>query len=468
MVINVTDVTQNNVLLWFRNDLRLDDNPAFDYLLAQQTVGVQAKAIFFVTYEQWRIFYWSQIKIDLLLRHVYLIKHQLEQINVPLDIIEVDDFKGQIDYLSEHCRQNINCQIVANSEVEYLENKRDQRFISSGGNLRLFESDVIVPKGELLTLYGQMYKVFTPFKKSWLTFIRTHGINFSATPDFIKDSFDYLETNESLSSAWPLVNEIKQCVLPNFLCSKLACYTKSRNFPAIKGTSGLSPYLAIGALSPKYLLVQLMHKKPDVLTAIETSEFSWLNELIWRDFYRHLVFHSPSLCKNRCFNDKYQQVVWPNNTSYFTAWTQAKTGYPIVDAAMRQLIKTGWMHNRLRMIVASFLSKHLLIDWRWGERFFMQQLIDGDFCANNGGWQWAASTGCDAQPYFRIFNPIRQSQLFDPNGDFIRMYLPELTKVPTKEIHFPHAYLAKNKLNLYWPAIVNHKNAREKALTFYK
>jgi deoxyribodipyrimidine photo-lyase len=135
---------------------------------------------------------------------------------------------------------------------------------------------------------------------------------------------------------------------------------------------------------------------------------------------------------------------------------------------MRQLNQTGWMHNRLRMVVASFLTKHLLIDWRWGEKYFMQQLIDGDLAANNGGWQWAASTGCDAQPYFRVFNPIRQSERFDPKGTFIRKYMPELAKLPDKEIHFPHLYMAKEKLSSYWPAIVDHKQARLAALEFYR
>ena len=159
---------------------------------------------------------------------------------------------------------------------------------------------------------------------------------------------------------------------------------------------------------------------------------------------------------------------WHNNKELFNAWCEGKTGYPLVDAAMRQLNQTGWMHNRLRMVVASFLTKHLLIDWRLGEKYFMQHLIDGDLASNNGGWQWAASTGCDAQPYFRIFNPIKQSERFDPNGEFIRKYLPELESIPDKHIHFPYHYIANNKLQQYWEPIVDHKEARLKALAFYK
>ncbi|KKL09937.1 hypothetical protein LCGC14_2560890 [marine sediment metagenome] len=178
------------------------------------------------------------------------------------------------------------------------------------------------------------------------------------------------------------------------------------------------------------------------------------------------------LSKKSTLTDSIKRL-WHNGISDdvdFTAWCQGKTGYPLVDAAMRQLLQTGWMHNRLRMVVASFLSKHLLIDWRKGERFFMQHLIDGDLASNNGGWQWAASTGCDAQPYFRIFNPITQSERFDPEGKFIRKYIPELTSVPDKHIHFPHAYLALqgSDKNQYWPAIVDHKAARQRALDAFK
>ena len=192
--------------------------------------------------------------------------------------------------------------------------------------------------------------------------------------------------------------------------------------------------------------------------------------MIWREFYRHLLFHFPNLCQHKNFNAKYNNLPWPNNAQYIQAWQQGKTGYPIVDAAMRQLNQTGWMHNRLRMIVGSFLTKHLLVDWRLGEQYFMSKLIDGDLAANNGGWQWCAGTGCDAQPYFRIFNPITQSERFDACGDFIRKYVPELTDVPNQYIHFPHDYLATQThySTMYCSPIVEHKEARSAALAFYQ
>ena len=211
-----------------------------------------------------------------------------------------------------------------------------------------------------------------------------------------------------------------------------------------------------------------MHNVPNILDKQSGAEFAWLNQIVWRDFYRHLLYHYPNLCKHTNFNQKYDALDWPNNPFLFKAWCEGKTGYPIVDAAMRQLVQTGWMHNRLRMIVASFLTKHLLIDWRIGEAFFAKHLIDYDLANNNGGWQWAAGTGCDAQPYFRIFNPITQSQKFDPEGTFIRKYVPELNRFSNKDIHFPHKVIKSEKLNVYWPAIVDHKTARQNALDFYK
>ncbi|GAA0813663.1 deoxyribodipyrimidine photo-lyase [Colwellia asteriadis] len=468
------------MLLWFRNDIRTHDNPALHYFISQQRDNKISKAVFFVSEKQWRLHDWSTIKIDLIKRHLTLLSDELALLNIELLLVDLDSFDEQTDFLQRYCTEHNITEVVANSEVEYNEKIRDEKCIQLGIPLTLFEADVIVPKGKVLTKTGEMYKVFTPFKRAWLSHVKDYGFEYlgKATPNkpsTTKNTISQSPVEEatSPSAQWPLINTIERQVIPTFLNEKVHSYNSQRDIPSIKGTSGLSPYLAIGAVSPRYLLTLLINQFPDILTATDTEHFTWLNELIWREFYRHLLFHQPRLCKHQCFNEKYQSVRWPNNPELFKAWCLGKTGYPLVDAAMRQLNKTGWMHNRLRMVVASFLTKHLLIDWRWGEKYFMENLIDGDLAANNGGWQWAASTGCDAQPYFRVFNPIRQSERFDPNGDFIRMYLPELNKVPTKHIHFPHTYLANNSLliedeNRYWPAIVEHKAARLAALDFYK
>ena len=470
-----------NTLLWFRHDLRTHDNPALHHFLQVNEnipdASFPRKAIFFISQKQWQDHHWSPIKIDLLIRHAYALVDELKSFSIELDLIHVDSFADQITYLQSYCEQHNIENIYANSELEFNEQQRDTRLVNSGITLTLFEADVIVPKGKVLNQSGSMFKVFTPFKRAWLKHIQQVGFEYLGKPSPVNNiSADINNTplknttpeTAERSNHWPLVSEIEQHVLPVFLETKLTSYSEFRDIPSVKGTSGISPYLAAGVLSPRYLLTLLINYSPDILTATDSAVFSWLNEIIWREFYRHLIFHEQRLCKNQCFNQKYQHVKWAENKVLFNAWCEGKTGYPLVDAAMRQLNQTGWMHNRLRMVVASFLTKHLLIDWRQGEQYFMEHLIDGDLASNNGGWQWSASTGCDAQPYFRIFNPIRQSERFDPNGEFIRKYIPELTDVPDKKIHFPHQYIKDKQLSIYWPAIVEHKEARLKALSFYK
>lgn len=467
------------MLLWFRNDLRVHDNPALLYFL-EQSVGynASANALFFLCKEQWRSHDSADIKIDLMLRHVNLLSQQLLDFGITLSIVECDNFNQQIDYLKSYAQLNNNARIIVNQELEYNEQERDRKILALGLKLISFEADVIVPKGQVLNKQNEMFKVFTPFKKAWLNQVKQQGFSYISKQALApfkctepnrdnESSPQHIDTDDS-STAWPLVDEVELSCIPQFFGEKLEHYADNRDFPGINGTSSLSPYLAIGALSPRYLLRLLLHQAPDLLHASDSKTFVWLNELVWREFYRHLMYHFPRLCQGKNFNQKYNSLPWLNNKQHFIAWCEGKTGYPIVDAAMRQLNQTGWMHNRLRMIVASFLTKHLLIDWRCGERYFMNRLIDGDLASNNGGWQWAASTGCDAQPYFRIFNPIRQSQRFDANGAFIRQHLPELNDVPDQQIHFPHNYMEKLGLRGYWPAIVDHKAARQRALVFYK
>ncbi len=237
--------------------------------------------------------------------------------------------------------------------------------------------------------------------------------------------------------------------------------------PAVEGTSRLSPCLATGVLSPRQCLHRLLTEHPAALDG--GAGATRLNELIWREFYRHLMVYYPKLCKGRPFIAWTDKVAWREDDAALQAWQRGETGFPIVDAAMRQLNATGWMHNRLRMIVASFLTKDLRLDWRAGERYFMSQLIDGDLAANNGGWQWAASTGTDAAPYFRIFNPTTQGEKFDKQGVFMRRWLPELAKVPEKALHQPWAWADKQGIKLDYPRpIVDHKQARQETLAAWE
>lgn len=458
--------------MWFRNDLRVHDNLA---LLDAMASG-PCKAIFISTPKQWEKHDVGSVKIAFIQAHLNELADNLAALGVCLEVIEGDDFNGQISTLTAYCRQHNISQIFANTEPELNEVLRDQKLLNSELNLALYESDVIVAKGSVLTLNDAMFKVFTPFKKAWLRLasVQQHvayGIPVAISPPVqaLTCQLTDDETALRIVKKWPLASLVRGQLLNEFFENKHDDYHLTRDFPAQKGTSGFSAYLAIGAISVKEILHHLLHHQPRIFEDMKNPKFSWLNELVWRDFYRHIQYHYPQLAKGGCFQERYAKLPWLNTSKHFEAWCAGQTGYPLVDAAMRQLNTTGWMHNRLRMVVASFLTKHLLIDWRWGERYFMERLIDGDFSSNNGGWQWAASTGCDAQPYFRVFNPLRQSERFDPQGDFIRMYLPELENVPLKSLHFPHQYLSDHQLESnYCQPLVDHKTARLQALAFYK
>ncbi|MEZ8118027.1 deoxyribodipyrimidine photo-lyase [Vibrio splendidus] len=478
-------------ILWIRRDLRIHDNPA---LVAAVENGVTT-AVFISTPQQWQQHHLAPIKADLIYRHLQQLESQLAEFGIDLLHLKARDFDDQAVQLTHLYKQLDATCIYANSEPEVDEQLRDKRLIASGIKLKITDCDTILPLGSVLNKQGEMFKVFTPFKNAWLKEVQVKGIICSPAPvapaklqqtplqqtqrpqsqlsddsKALRISADYdFDFPRVDSSRWPLSQDVLESVIPNFLSNKVNDYSRLRDIPSIKGTSGLSPYLAIGAVSPRWLAIQLIQQQPDLLFDTQLPAFSWLNELIWRDFYKHLMFHHPKLVKGANFQQKYNGLDWYHDNPSFKAWCEGKTGYPLVDAAMRQLVETGWMHNRLRMVVASFLTKHLLIDWRWGERFFMSHLIDGDFSANNGGWQWASSTGCDAQPYFRIFNPITQSEKFDPKGIFIRKYIPELQNIPDKHVHFPHDFIAKNGIDSeYWQPIVEHKEARLRALAFFK
>lgn len=473
-------------LFWFRRDLRIIDNPALYHAVNN---GCRT-AIFISTPKQWRVHDVAAIQIDFIERHLNLLTEQLSSFGIELIHLEATDFIDQIKVLSKFCQQKSITDIYANSELELNECRRDNAIIEQGLSLKLFEADVIVEKGKVLNAQQEMYKVFTPFRNAWLKQLKHTDLmpvvldkNQGVILNKVVPKNIVINAAKENSDKWPLVSDIHQTVLNDFFNDKHDEYHLYRDIPSIKGTSGLSPYFAIGALSAKFIVYLLIQRFPELFDDAKNSNFTWLNELAWRDFYKHLMYHVPRLCKHQDFQEKYIGTQWPKRDVFFKAWCEGKTGYPLVDAAMRQLKQTGWMHNRLRMVVASFLTKHLLVDWRRGEKFFMQHLIDGDLSANNGGWQWAASTGCDAQPYFRVFNPIRQSERFDPDGSFIRKYLPELKDVPNKHIHFPHHYIAEQnkqsskpmqstllteKALNYWPAVVDHKTARLAALEFYK
>ncbi len=346
--------------------------------------------------------------------------------------------------------------------------------------LRYAGSVAARPPGTVLKPDGEPYTVFTPFSRAWLAQPLPDADDLSAAPDRLPDpgqlTGDPIPDAPALpaSAPFPPGEAEAQRRLARFAAGPIGQYDTDRNRVDLDGTSRLSPYLRFGMISPRAAVVAARAAQLAAQSAGQaTGAAAWLNELIWRDFYIHILDHFPHVA-GASFKPALRDIPWRNDPAEFAAWRAGQTGYPIVDAAMRQLAESGWMHNRARMIVASFLVKDLLIDWRWGERWFMQHLIDGDPAANNGGWQWTAGTGTDAAPYFRIFNPVTQGQKFDPEGEYVRRWVPELRRVPAAAVHEPWRLSAAEQraagcvLGHDYPyPIINRARTRERTLAAY-
>lgn len=357
------------------------------------------------------------------------------------------------------------------------------------------EDAVILGPDDVRTDAGRPYTVYTPYWRRWRALVeqRRDALlhEFDApllhpVPDHVVDLAipDVADLGITVSQRIPPGGETPGAArLAAFIDLagdySIAGYAEGRNLLAEPATSRLSPYLRFGCVAPRQALraaLRLLDQRDDNqnIARIARSIETWIGELAWRDFYYQILWHYPHVLR-RSFKSQYDTLAWENDTALFDAWKEGRTGYPIVDAAMRQLNQEAWMHNRARMIVASFLTKDLLIDWRWGERYFMQQLVDGDHAANNGGWQWSAGTGTDAQPYFRIFNPVSQGQKFDPQGAYVRRYLPELAQVSDRYLHAPWTMPRAEQqrcgvvVGRDYPApIVNHAERRMRALSLYR
>ncbi|MCE2596190.1 deoxyribodipyrimidine photo-lyase [Motilimonas cestriensis] len=448
-------------LVWLRKDLRISDNPALAAAMASGTT----LALFISSPAQWQEHNLAPIQADFIEQNLQSVVNELAQLGVATLHHQVDLFTDIPSFLLDFCQQHQIQQIFANTEPELNEVRRDRAVLEAGLPLQLFEGHSIMAPGTVFTQAGTMFKVFTPFRKQWLEKVAQQWASPLAKPIAIGPAVEAIKIELACpkrdSSAWLAGEDEAQQRLSAFVQHKVADYKTYRDMPALDQTSGLSGYLAVGALSAKQCLHQVLQHYPDALNEQESGAFCWISELAWRDFYRHLLIAHPKLSMGYNFVPKAANIQWSQNDDDFAAWCEGRTGYPLVDAAMRQLNETGWMHNRLRMVVASFLTKHLLIDWRRGEQYFSQQLIDADLASNNGGWQWAASTGCDAQPYFRIFNPIRQSERFDPDGTFIRKYCTELINLTAKNIHMPKA---NERPIRYVKPLVEHSFARQRAL----
>jgi len=468
--------------IWFRQDLRIQDHAA----LWHATQAGPCIALVVISPEQWALHNDAAVKIDFYLRQLQALKIQLKTLNIPLVIRHIPFWKDVPQGIFQLTQQfNING-IHANIELGVNELKRDaqlQKLLDkSNKSLELYHDRTLFPVGSIRNKSHQPYQVFSAFKKNCyerLSVILPQcypqiGVQADLQLDSLEDepvcTFAELYSDHptiKLQDRWPVSEEYALTLLDDFINDKVIHYEKERDFPHLDSTSQLSPYLNLGIISIRQCLQALFRRQHGHFHIEHLGQQTWLDELLWREFYQHILFDFPQVSKHQPFKADTKKIQWRDAPEDLAAWQQGRTGIPIVDAGMRQLLATGWMHNRVRMITAMFLTKNLLIDWRLGEQWFMQHLIDGDLAANNGGWQWCASTGTDSVPYFRIFNPVSQSQKFDANGDYIRQWVPELAHLDAKAIHEPYAKNSNLALN-YPKPIADLKQTRIRAIEAFK
>jgi deoxyribodipyrimidine photo-lyase len=464
-------VTQT-AIWWIRRDLRLQDNQA---LKAALDANHQIIPVFILDARLLQSPYASPQRTAFLFNGLRSLQADLHRYEGRL-ILQEGEPCAVLWRLMEATGAS---RIYAEPDTSPFATRRDRQ-VTAELPVEWVGSPAIHPPGSVLKASGEPYSVFTPFSKAWkaLPAPLAPAESFAGslnTPDGLASL--PIPENPALQNSVPFEAGEEQAEqrLNAFIQgpgSPIFDYSEGRDWLGEDGTSRLSPYLRFGMISAR----RAFSAARQAIQSAENPAFrrgaeAWLNELIWRDFYIHILHHFPQV---RQQNFRMQSIPWLNDPQQCEAWKKGETGYPIVDAAMRQLLQTGWMHNRARMITASFLTKDLLIDWRWGERWFMQHLLDGDPAANNGGWQWTAGTGTDAAPYFRIFNPTSQGRRHDPKGRFIRLWLPELAKVPDEFIHEPWK-MPDNmqrqtgcRIGKDYPApIVDHAEARERALSTY-
>ncbi len=465
-------------MVWFRSDLRIRDNPALHHACRQADGGVVA--VFAVCAGQWRAHDWGTARTDFVLRQASALSRELAARRIALRIVVAPDFADLPQRLLDLARENQCRSLWFNREYEVNESRRDAAvtalFERHGLQVRAFHDQLALEPDAVLTASGGPYTVYTPFRRSWERVLEESGGPEvlpvpRARPKMIGQPDPVPPVPAGLPGAarpdlWPAGERAAGRRLEAFVERRLAGYRDLRDLPAEDGTSRLSPYLACGVLSVRQCLRAALAANQGRLTSGDRGVLTWIGELIWREFYRHILIRFPRVSMHRPFRLETDRLPWRDGERTFAAWCQGRTGFPIVDAAMRQLAETCWMHNRLRMITAMFLTKDLFIDWRRGEQHFMRHLVDGDLASNNGGWQWSASTGTDAAPYFRIFNPVQQSRRWDPQGAFIRRFVPELADVPAAEIHDPPE--ATRRRAGYPMPIVDHAAARACVLSVFR
>ena len=454
---------------WIRTDMRVLDNPA----LAAAFGAGPVVAVFVAAPQQWLAHGDAVVKMDFWLRNLHTLRHDLEALGVPLAVLRIGTWTDAPQALGDFCERFGVASLHANTEWAVNERRRDETVAAhlrrQGVDCHWYAGATLLMPGTVLNGAGQCYRVFTPFARTCRERLATAPLRppsplpaqaralrprqrAGATADTLPTLEEVLRTSglpraewpdaealEKVRAAWPAGETAAHGRLTAFLDGAASAYDEGRDRPAVDGTSRLSPYLAAGVISPAACLRGALAANQGELDSGQAGLRTWITELLWREFCQHLLAAHPGLSMHQPMRAETASVPWRAAPDDLRAWCEGRTGFPLVDAAMRQLRAMGWMHNRLRMVTAMLLCKNLLIDWREGERWFMRQLIDGDIASNNGGWQWCASTGADAVPYFRVFNPLSQSRKVDPDGAFLRQWLPELAPLDNRSIHEPSA-----------------------------
>ena len=477
-------------LMWFRRDLRADDNAALHHALKSCR---QVFCVFVFDREILDALPRSDRRVEFIREALVDLDGQLQRLGIshanPLAGLLVRHATASTALPALAATLSIDA-VFANHDDEAYSLARDAAVQASlaqrGVAFHSFKDHVIFERGEVLTLAGKPYSVFTPYKNAWLKkidafYVKPYPVQKYAAALAPKPAGErsdvpglpelgFVATNLPTLGI-PAGSRGAMALFKDFL-GRMGNYKHSRDFPAVNGPSRLGIHLRFGTVSIRTMASGALEQ----ISSVGEGAATWLNELIWRDFYAQILANFPHVA-GHAFKPGYDAIVWERGEKadhLFRAWCEGRTGYPLVDAAMAQINQTGYMHNRLRMVTASFLVKDLGIDWRWGERYFAEKLNDFDLASNNGGWQWAASTGCDAQPYFRIFNPVSQSQKFDSEGQFIRKFLPVLRRLWASNLHSPwlstpgELAAAEVRLGENYPApIVRHAEARELTLRRY-
>ncbi|TEU25569.1 deoxyribodipyrimidine photo-lyase [Alkanindiges illinoisensis] len=466
-------------LHWFRSDLRIHDNTALDAAASQGPV----LALYIITPKQWQQHDDAACKVDLWRRQLIELSADLSRLNIPLLIRHCDWWQDIPGVLLDICQQYQIEQVHCNAEYAVNERLRDtavqQHLQQQHIGFSSYLDQLLFEPGSITTKSGGYFKVFGQFKRVCQQHLYDQLPQILPAPEpqailpiqsdpVPQQIAGFQPVDPHIVQCWPAGEAHGWQRLDDFADEAITDYAGQRDFPALSGTSQLSPYLSAGIISIRQCLHAALKAANGELFGPDEGINTWITQLLWREFYQHILVGFPQVSRHQPFKQHTAKLAWRQVPDDLQRWQQGQTGFPLIDAAMRQLQQTGWMHNRLRMIVAMFLSKNLLIDWRLGEQWFMQHLIDGDLAANNGGWQWSASTGTDSVPYFRIFNPITQSQKIDPDGTFIRQWLPELAHLDNKSIHAPHLSRSVKAGTLDYPApMVDLATSRDRAIAAF-